>query len=222
MSREVYSPDVKMSEADRLWFAFRYIADELSDSEMELFEDALLEDERLQKSVIEATRLLSTLKMSCDEWHFTKYNPSPALHQNSRYSIRSNTSSSIVAMGIALAALTLGFVFVSRFENNHFQSPTVAQQSSPASTKAGHVKNDAADPDSVSSDDLRSAEQLLTLYAVESAFQEPSSIWPGDSPDQEIEDELNVPTWLLAAIQLDAAADMPHRDIDADDKREVF
>ena len=61
------------SESDRLWLAFQYITDELSDDDTEAFEVAMLEDVKLCEAVAQATSLLATLNLSCKEWHQQKF-----------------------------------------------------------------------------------------------------------------------------------------------------
>ena len=222
----------RASSQDRLWLAFQFVSGDLSSAECDVFEEAMLKDEGLCDVVIEATRLLATMSMSCEEWHSSRLPSNTAIykrreHQPDSGPIRHWTS---VTMVIAAAACLLAAAMLTiphRIAERQF----VSDQTKKADGESAFVGQT----------DLSSAEILLNLYALDpvvlneaqsdtqpsstlaTSFTDSASI--DDAAAIQFDDELLVPEWLFAALQLDVNGESLNDDLSSDpqdDESEIF
>lgn len=228
------------TSADRLWLAFQYVTDDLSEGDCEIFEEAMLMDVRFADSVVDATRLLSTLSMTCAQWHAHHQDNGTGLQSTGLQSTglqiagqRSTGNLPARLVRIASASESPAFVPVRHVAPRRWTVAVVLvpllfaaaalTQYSPSSVNRQTI---AAVPLRTSPAEVASAaaaELLFSLYALTPAddagssgaaelFAATPSHEPGVADDplvgesrpQESDEELLVPEWLLAAVQLDA------------------
>lgn len=174
------------SDSDRLWLAFQYITDELSDNDTEAFEMAMLEAPELCEAVAQATSLLATVNLSCEEWHRQKSAPTVGTAASTAAADRqfasgkdfqvisgktdSDTRSTVtrpvrrtwrsaLAMGLPVAA-SVGVLFV--LSQTAWLQDSATSGSSNTSQASVSVVPVQTAPD----DNVKAAEWLLSVYAL--------------------------------------------------------
>lgn len=213
-----------------VWLAFRYVLNELSESEAAAFEEQLMGDESACLAVARATQLASAMQVSCEEFHrersFATTPESKRTQQRDELveKLRARVQSereravSVRRPLRVLATVVAGCVILSATVATYFQSSSTERLSLDRSGRnAGTVQEGkvmVADRDrqhAFSPAENAAAENLLGLYGAEEISGDPGHVTAGTGTDEldlsDSDSGIAVPDWLLTAVEIDDAVD---------------
>lgn len=213
------------SPEDRLWLAIRYVLGELSESELAQFEDCLSSDEAMCESLIEATRLVDALSVSCEEYHRQRSSvgsvrSAGVVHLTLQSELFEKSGRSLIAGGhpadsvgrrslrgfsvlLALSVCLLLVVVLRDLSGQGRGNLHVSSGSEGTSGRsAGGRPLRQAHGNVV---ELMVARELLNLYTLETPGFAAGSMEESDTPSQS--SELYIPDWLFAAVELQNASE---------------
>jgi hypothetical protein len=184
----------KSDQLDLLWNAFRYVADEMSDAEQVDFERLLADDQSAREAVVRAVQLTQAVASLSAEV------PSSLLQTggNSRLSRRTVGVWPIAAGLSVCLMLIVGFYFGGMFGNLSVSSNLISRNDALHLEGAGVLVSIWSDSETVLEEfdildlsleseddfaDLEESEQLAMLVS-----------------DETLDEQFNVPDWMLAAV----------------------
>ena len=192
------------SEDSALWEAFRYVAGEMTPGETEAFESRLQTDDQLCESVITATRLTCVCSDIPDvrptEDSTSTLSKDDKISGFSRSGRPVAFSHRVLVVVISVACCLL--LIITGYTVDSEESLELLVQNTSESTGA-----------------VYDAEQLVTLWNSD------SSVLPGDdvveneeASEFELATDVEIPSWIVAAVSLDSASNLPEPDNQVEEK----
>ena len=178
---------------ENFWQAFLYVSGEMAEAESAVFEQRLLEDERLCDAVSEAVRLTAAVaEQSVVNRHIAPeiVRPAAVVSLQAAASQRRGSQAPVSShSGIAaLAALAMCLCVMWAI--------------------SGFEVRDAGEAVAMETSDS-DAEWIVSVWAEESAMESAGL----DEPDGDLDEDLDVPDWLVTAVSLsDTEADFMESD----------
>lgn len=187
--------------AERLFLAFQYVTGDLGDIEAEKFEEALGSDDQWCELVVEATRLVSALSATCDEFHGRLSERTKAadghIHRLSDADFAGRRSQEPSGRALTAVALMVSMIACVMLVGATLMVEPDARIRLGQSIDSGHASQSGATA-------IGQVTELLALYTRDSPDQSAGVYFEDDERLSFAElAEISVPDWMVAAVRLE-------------------
>lgn len=184
----------KSDQPDLLWTAFRYVADEMSAVEQDDFERQLADDQSAREAVVRAVQLTQAVASLPAE-----VPRSPIQTGGNSSPSRRSVGAWSVATGLAVCLIVIaGFYFGGMFGNLSVPSSLISQDDALNLEGAGVLVAIWSDSETALEEFVNL--DLLLESGAEFADLEESEQLAMLAFDETLDEQFNVPDWMLAAV----------------------